>query len=790
MGPVVLLDRQRKPVDKNELMLWCRNTAEANGTLIGGGDMRTYMELFLARVEKQFGVKIEERETQQLSKQRAAVNVSGIRQFSETVNTLLQEKPALRKQGLKATGGWDETKVDLNKLLQAASLVPEGGEVRWEVEAERCVQITFLIGFMGYRDEEPDGTGLPRNLTDVKRLIAEAKSDAELDAALDGISEIGSIVGFPKLEPGFWDSDDFCILPGLLIFEGVTGADPAWLNLVHDKNRLTIATTESGFINTDTKFQWYKHIRAQPYVPFGKRPTIPQADNHISNESIAMSEMMEVVDEAHLIGPNGHSTHLTAQLDQTGGPNQRWKRVFSCLVRHMYRIRGSLCRPRICRVAELATVLSFTPALCSASSRRVGWSVTESGELFYEPLNRPHIVNQLFHDEPLPGAAGADAVTPAATVSNSARMAVLNSSSGPIEAAKETARQIFGNCNSKNKNDGWSDEEDAEEAGIAEAGARKRRKGVPSGRVVASEEFRADKRAQQFSMQAVELKAVESEFKKFRTNVLALGYNAEAEAELAKLADGQEVADAKLSNDQLIGFIRARTKEPIPSDQKSKPALLGKVTQLRAMKPQLTLGTEPEGYGAWNLKQQAAAAEKQAAKQAAKQALVDTTGAGVPLLLPPTIATPPLPPSTVLPGTAPTAEALPQPQSPLPPATPAEEDEDRLADGSPRYDAPGTEEEAAPRPPQRRQPRRNHIDQVPMQQLQSFRAGSSLGSACNNSNTLGEQVTPSSPGEQHRTKARRLLRMAEMQTSPNSKALLEELAQAEFESADKGASRV
>ena len=70
--------------------------------------------------------------------------------------------------------------MDLNKLLQAASLVPEGGEVRWEVEAERCVQISFLIGFMGYRDEEPDGTGLPRNLTDVKRLIAEAKSDASL----------------------------------------------------------------------------------------------------------------------------------------------------------------------------------------------------------------------------------------------------------------------------------------------------------------------------------------------------------------------------------------------------------------------------------------------------------------------------------------------------------------------------------------------------------------------------------------------------------------------------------
>ena len=373
MGLVVLLDRQRKPADKNELMLWCRTTAEANGTQVGGGDMRTYMGLLCGRIEKKFGVKIEEQATQQLSKQRSAVNVSSIREFTVMVSEVLQAKPHLRKQGLKATGGWDETKVDLNALLQAAAMIPGGGEARWEVEAERCVQITYLIGFMGYSNPEDTESDLPRSLVDVRKLIAESKSDAELDAALGGFADIGSIVGFPKLEPGFWDSDDFCILPGLLIFDGKTGADPAWLNLVHDRDRLVVATTESGFINTGLKFDWYKHCRAQSFVPFGKRPTMPQADNHVSNESIEMSEMMECEDDATLIGPNGHSTHLTAPLDQTGGPNQRFKRVFSALVRHMYRTHGHLSRPRIARVVDLATVIACTPALCSHATRKVGW---------------------------------------------------------------------------------------------------------------------------------------------------------------------------------------------------------------------------------------------------------------------------------------------------------------------------------------------------------------------------------------------------------------------------------
>jgi hypothetical protein len=125
-------------------------------------------------------------------------------------------------------------------------------------------------------------------------------------------------------------------------FEGKTGADPALLNQVHDKERLVVAATESGYINTELKFEWYRRCRAFPACPFGKRPTIPQDDSHASNESVEMSAMMELEDEAFLVAPSGHSTHLTQQLDKTGGPIQHFKRIMSALIRHYYRAHLAL----------------------------------------------------------------------------------------------------------------------------------------------------------------------------------------------------------------------------------------------------------------------------------------------------------------------------------------------------------------------------------------------------------------------------------------------------------------
>ena len=55
---------------------------------------------------------------------------------------------SLLNEGLRAHDNFDETKLDLNAVLQRDALVPEGCDAQWEVEGERCAQITFLGGFL------------------------------------------------------------------------------------------------------------------------------------------------------------------------------------------------------------------------------------------------------------------------------------------------------------------------------------------------------------------------------------------------------------------------------------------------------------------------------------------------------------------------------------------------------------------------------------------------------------------------------------------------------------------
>eukprot|EP00966_Prymnesium_polylepis_P230026 5322671-Prymnesium_polylepis.1 len=120
---------------------------------------------------------------------------------------------------------------------------------RWEVDGERCEQITLLAGYMGYRREELESSGrdLAGKLVSLKQVRERIASGA--------MDSFGEVAGYPKLPPGFWDGEDFCVLVGLLIFKGKAGADPAWLNLVQDKARLTVATTEPGYINTQLKYE-------------------------------------------------------------------------------------------------------------------------------------------------------------------------------------------------------------------------------------------------------------------------------------------------------------------------------------------------------------------------------------------------------------------------------------------------------------------------------------------------------------------------------------------------------
>ena len=107
------------------------------------------------------------------------------------------------------------------------------------------------------------------------------------------------------------------MLPALLVFKGNTGADPAWLDLVHDKNRLMVACTESGHINTELKYEWYQRCKQLKYCPFGKKPTIPQADSHASNESVEMSAEMEMEDRAFLVARLISHSNSTSEAGQT-----------------------------------------------------------------------------------------------------------------------------------------------------------------------------------------------------------------------------------------------------------------------------------------------------------------------------------------------------------------------------------------------------------------------------------------------------------------------------------------
>jgi hypothetical protein len=321
-------------------------------------------------------------------------------------------------------------------------------------------------------------------------LLNHDGNSAARDAQLaDEIAKFGVVAGYPKLDPGFWDDGDFMLLPGMLIFDGKLPPDEAWSNHLHDRDRLLVATSDSGFINTELKYEWYKRCKRIPFCPFGRKPTIPQADGHASNESVEMSAEMELQDEAYLIEPCGHSTHITQQLDQTGGPIQHFKRIGRALLRNLYRLRGKFSRATIARAVELAYVLSFTPAVCSWATEHVGWGEDSEGRLVYDPLSRPHILARLDDDEsPAAAAPGPAVVTE--NLSSQERLLAFHSGAmdgrAGIEAGRKAALEVLGR--STGENDGWSDV-DPNEA-IEEDGSRARRNANPNGRIVGEQEFR------------------------------------------------------------------------------------------------------------------------------------------------------------------------------------------------------------------------------------------------------------------------------------------------------------
>eukprot|EP00966_Prymnesium_polylepis_P003115 71450-Prymnesium_polylepis.1 len=209
MALVIEMALRRRPLSESELCRWASATAARNGTRTGPApDMRKWYIYAKGRILREFGINIEEVATQQLSKARGGVLLSGVRAWEATIGQLLIDKPALAAEGLRAHGNSDEMKLDLYEVLQRKGLVPEGCEAQWEVEGERCPQITLLGGFQGYLDKERgEELGLQVSLPDVTELFWRARAgDPSLGAELcSQLAGIGQVAGYPKLPPGFWD---------------------------------------------------------------------------------------------------------------------------------------------------------------------------------------------------------------------------------------------------------------------------------------------------------------------------------------------------------------------------------------------------------------------------------------------------------------------------------------------------------------------------------------------------------------------------------------------------------
>ena len=607
---IVLWGARGKPPSKKEVCAFARHTAAQNGSRsIEDLDLRQWFELYSGRVKRETGLTIVDQPTQQRSKTRGAVLLSGMRAFETGVNVTLSDHPEIAERGLRAQGSWDETKIDLNALLQGAKLLLEGEDAIWEVDSKRCPQITLLIGEVGH---EPEHAGVPRRLKDVVELInkvnAAAPDDPLSNPRFAALRDIGFVAGYPKLPASFWDTENYCILPSLLIFEGKTAPDPAWLNYVKDKTKMMLATTESGFIVTGAEYEWYQLCKAYPLCPFGKKPCIPFADSHASNESIEMSLEMEA-DLALLSAPPCHSTHLTAKLDQRGGANQQLKTIATDLLCHSYRMHGSLSRARIAQVMELAVTLANTPAVSAYTAERVGWQEDERGYLEYRPLSRPHILAALTDDENAQSRATNAIANAHPAGSREARLlAFKQGQTDELQAAQNAFANVFGK--GRREQDGWSNGE--EDDTLPEAGSRQRRNALPAGRIVAHESFRAAKADQKASKQKALVDATLKQFDERLVSEKVLAFNATAESTLVPVASAPAlmVKDAKLNVDELKGFIRARTNKPVPSHLSKKEALQEEAERIRDKPIQVRLGLEPDDYAEWKEEMERAKRER------------------------------------------------------------------------------------------------------------------------------------------------------------------------------------
>eukprot|EP00966_Prymnesium_polylepis_P001553 35985-Prymnesium_polylepis.1 len=157
--------------------------------------------------------------------------------------------------------------------------------------------------------------------------------------------------------------------------------------------------------------------------------------------------------------------------------------------------------------------------------------------------------------------------------------------------------------------DGWDNEKDMPDGVINEAGGRARRNKNEKGGIMSSQAYRDVQMAEGKTAEDKTAMVRAAIFKAWRSDAWVLSMNALMEP---KLLSGE-----KLTTDEMIGFIRARTNKAVPQGQKRVAQLTEAVEALRG-KPVVVRSTlQPDGYDAWLAVECAKAAEKAAAKATA-----------------------------------------------------------------------------------------------------------------------------------------------------------------------------
>ena len=183
-----------------------------------------------------------------------------------------------------------------------------------------------------------------------------------------------------------FDSDDFYMLPVLVLFARKGGADPAWTrHCVSDK--MLVGTTPDGWMTEAWKLRWYKHVRLLRNNPMANinRTILDQKDGHYSNLTVELS--LEIEKDGNIgVITRGHHTGALQVPDVRGGPNFHANRINKELMRREQRC-GNICdEATILRIIEISVAVSHNPNIWAAGVKKVGWLEDEEGHLTYNPM--------------------------------------------------------------------------------------------------------------------------------------------------------------------------------------------------------------------------------------------------------------------------------------------------------------------------------------------------------------------------------------------------------------------